>query len=207
MSNSRERAGSTASRFLLPTMHQIYITAGLIMLIWSLSSNHALAQSRSLSSKMTHIPVEGNAQPPAILKRYDTIAIPIPIPKPDPDMSVRAIHRIGTAFKGRSSISIKSTDAGMIPRHYPASGCTTYCGATDFITQGTSLNAIAAGVIGGTIARKINRPDSYPHTTNYDDADIIMRNGTQTTIVFPDNPDFRRGNRIKRIDNMFAPDY
>ncbi|SFP67423.1 hypothetical protein SAMN05216419_101243 [Nitrosomonas cryotolerans] len=207
MSNSREQTSSTASRFFLPTMHQIYITAGLIILIWSLSSNHALAQSRSLSSKMTHTTVESNTQPLAILERYDTIAIPIPMPKPDPDMSVRAIHRIGTAFKARSSISIKSTDAGIIPRHYPTSGCTTHCGSIDFITQGTGLNAIAAGVIGGTIARKIGRPDSHPHTTNYYDADVIMRDSTQTTIALPDSPDFRRGDRVKRIDNMFAPDY
>ena len=83
---------------------------------------------------------------------------PLPESPPDLNRAPRTIHRTGTAISGaRNSISIKSTDAGIIHRQPPASGCIN-CGIVDFVNkmgQVGGLNAIAGGVIAGTVARKL----------------------------------------------------
>lgn len=82
---------------------------------------------------------------------------PVPESPPDLNKPPRTIHRIGTAISTpRNSISIKSTDAGIIHRQPPASGCIN-CGIIDFVNkigQGNNLNAIASGIVAGTVARK-----------------------------------------------------
>ena len=102
--------------------------------------------------------------------------IPKPGFKPEQKFSTRTMQRTGTTIVGaRNSVSIKSTDAGII--HYPppvsatpqayyapshpyvpsVSGCIN-CGIIDFINavgQGNALNTMASGIVAGTIARKL----------------------------------------------------
>lgn len=145
---------------------------------------------------------------------------------PDLSRPPRTIHRVGTAISTpRNSISIKSTDAGTVPRQPPTSGCIN-CGIVDFVNnigQGNNLNAIASGIVAGTIAREIIRP----HGTNQPDTaggmlgdhgsnmanpvnpyqiGVTMSDGRQAIIALPDAANFQQGDRVKLIDGALVLD-
>jgi len=146
---------------------------------------------------------------------------------PDVNRSPRIIHRTGTAIAPpRNSVSIKSTDAGIIHRQPPASGCSN-CGVIDFVNkigQGPGLNAIAGGVIAGTVAREVMRQNPYPHDTGNPGAipdphaggaaqphdqyqvGITMSDGSQAIIALPDAAQFHQGDRVKWVDGVLMID-
>ncbi|MDR4518038.1 MAG: hypothetical protein MRK00_11725 [Nitrosomonas sp.] len=170
--------------------------------------------------------------------------LPKPGSKPEQKFSTRTMQRTGTAITGaRNSISIKSTDAGII--HYPptaplpypnagpgltvapsAAGCVN-CGIIDFINivgQGNALNAIASGIVAGTIARKIGGYNTYSHPNHSDDRNrgehaeqrgqhqhyhvgITMHDGSQQIITVPDVSHLHQGDRIQLIDGIIIPEY
>lgn len=152
---------------------------------------------------------------------------PSPESPPDVNRPPRTVHRIGTAIGApRNSVSIKSTDAGAIPRQPAASGCIN-CGVINFINrigQGSGLNAIAGGVVAGTVAREIIRQNPYPPGTNYPGAvngvpagntlqphdqyqiGITMNDGKQAIIALPDAANFHQGDRIRLVDGVLVPD-
>lgn len=161
-------------------------------------------------------------------------SIQAPSSPPDLNNSPRTIHRTGTAIGARNSISIKSTDAGIIHRQPPASGCTN-CGVIDSINklgQGSGLNAIAGGVIAGTIAREVMRhnaphahgsahpnhstalhgvPGDHGHTMTNPagqyNIGITMNDGSQAVITLPNAANFQQGDRVKLIDGALVPDH
>lgn len=152
---------------------------------------------------------------------------PPPESPPDVNRPPRTIHRIGTAIGApRNSVSIKSTDAGAIPRQPAASGCIN-CGVINFVNrigQGSGLNAIAGGVVAGTVAREIIRQNSYPPRTHYTgtvggahagstaqphdqyQVGITMNDGRQAIIALPDAANFHQGDRIRLVDGVLVPD-
>jgi hypothetical protein len=141
----------------------------------------------------------------------------------------RKIHRIGTAIPAPpNSISIKSTDAGAIHRRSPTSGCSN-CGIIDFVNkigQGPGLNAIASGVVAGTVAREVIRQTPLPHGNhpgtmggipgNYGGnvvhpdnpyhVGITMSDGKQAIIALPDASHLQQGDRIQLIDGVLVLD-
>lgn len=144
----------------------------------------------------------------------------------NPNMTGRAIDRTGTAFSGRNSVSIKSTDAGIVPRYQQNSGCIN-CGTVDFINvigQGAQNDFITGAIISGAIRNKIFRHGQDQHypidprmggnthpdhqqdnaSTHYD-IGVTMDDGTQTVITHQNAPNFHRGARIKLIDGEFVP--
>ena len=154
-----------------------------------------------------------------------------PSSPPDLNNPPRTIHRTGTAIGARNSISIKSTDAGIIHRQPPASGCTN-CGVIDFINkmgQGNSLNAIAGGVVAGTIAREVMRhatphshgsnhpntmsgvPGDHGHTmtnpVNQYNVGITMNDGSQAVITLPNTANLQQGDRVRLVDGVLVPDH
>lgn len=155
-----------------------------------------------------------------------------PSSPPDLNNPPRTIHRTGTAIGARNSISIKSTDAGIIHRQPPASGCTN-CGVIDFINkmgQGNGLNAIAGGVVAGTIAREVMRHHATPHShgSNHPNTmsgvpgdhgnnmtnpasqynvGITMNDGSQAVITLPNTANFQQGDRVRLIDGVLVPDH
>lgn len=161
----------------------------------------------------------------AIAQSSQSIA-PNPTHKPEPNMTGRAIDRTGTAFSGRSSVSIKSTDAGRIPRYQQNLGCIN-CGTVDFINvigQGGNIDLITSGIISGVIRNKVIRHSQDQHypidprmsgnmhqghlpsedTTHYK-IGVTMDDGTQSVITHQHAPSFHRGDRIKLIDGEFVP--
>ncbi|MDV6341955.1 hypothetical protein R2103_09295 [Nitrosomonas sp. Is24] len=152
---------------------------------------------------------------------------PPPESPPDVNRPPRTIHRIGTAIGApRNSVSIKSTDAGTIPRQPAASGCIN-CGVINFVNrigQGPGLNAIAGGVVAGTVAREIIRQNPYPHDTSYPgtvdgaharstaqphdqyQVGITMNDGQQAIIALPNAANFHQGDRIRLVDGVLVPD-
>ena len=160
----------------------------------------------------------------AVAQSSQSIA-PNPAHKPEPNMTGRAIDRTGTAFSGRNSISIKSTDAGRIPRYQQNSGCIN-CGTVDFIDvigQG-GIDFITGGIISGVIRNKVIRHGQDQHypidprsggnmhpghqhnndTTQYN-IGVTMDDGTQTVITRQGAPNFHRGDRIELIEGEFTP--
>ncbi|MBP6057708.1 MAG: hypothetical protein KA524_04690 [Nitrosomonas sp.] len=148
----------------------------------------------------------------------------------DQNKPPRKVHRIGTAIPApQNSISIKSTDAGAIRRPPPGSGCPN-CGIVDFvnkIAQGPGLNAIASGVVAGTIAREVIRQTPYPHDINHPNAmngipggyggnvahqgnpyqiGITMSDGSQAIIALPDASHLQQGDRVQLIDGVVVLD-
>jgi len=142
----------------------------------------------------------------------------------------RTIHRIGTAIGApRNSISIKSTDAGAIRRQSPVSGCIN-CGIINSINkigQGSGMNAIAGGVVAGTVAREIIRQTPHPHNPDYPQApgdnyynqggniiypgnqyqiNITMDDGRQAIIALPEGTGFQQGDRVKWVDGTLILD-
>lgn len=158
---------------------------------------------------------------------------PAPESPPDVNRPPRTVHRIGTAISPpRNSVSIKSTDAGVIHRQPAASGCIN-CGVIDFVNkigQGPGLNAIAGGVVAGTIAREIIRQNPYPQGTNYPgfpgvvdgthsqysgntpqphdqyQIGITMQDGRQAIIALPNAANFHQGDRVRLVDGVLVPD-
>lgn len=150
---------------------------------------------------------------------------------PDLNRPPRIIHRTGTAIGApRNSISIKSTDAGIIYRQPSASGCIN-CGIIDFVNrigQGGNLNVIASGVVAGTIAREIIRQTPHLHGADHHGAGggihghygenrvhpgdqyqvgITMNDGRQAIIALPDAANFHQGDRVKLIDGVLVLDH
>ncbi|PTQ85054.1 hypothetical protein [Nitrosomonas ureae] len=142
----------------------------------------------------------------------------------------RTIHRIGTAISTpRNSISIKSTDAGAIRRQSPVSGCIN-CGiihSINKIEQGSGMNAIAGGIVAGTVAREIIRQSPHPHNPDYPQApgdnyynqggniiypgnqyqiNITMDDGRQAIIALPEGASFQQGDRVKWVDGALMLD-
>ena len=91
------------------------------------------------------------------------------------------------------------------------------------IGQGSSLNAIANGVVAGTVAREVLRHSPYPYGTNHSHATgsphapvgahavnpgnqysvgVTMNDGSQTIITLPDASNFQQGDRVQLIDGM-----
>ena len=175
------------------------------------------------------VPAVALAQSTAAEQNHPQLQSTQPLPESPPDVNrpPRTIHRIGTAISApRNSVSIKSTDAGIIPRQPAASGCIN-CGIIDFVNrigQGPGLNAIAGGVIAGTVAREIIRQSPYPHGANYPGAmdgthpgntaqphdqyqvGITMNDGRQAIIALPDAANFHQGDRIRLVDGVLVPD-
>ncbi len=189
-------------------------------LIYSIfAANAASAQSTQIDSNR---PQSGtNAQPLSTR--------PMPENPPDLDRPPKTIHRTGTAIGARNSISIKSTDAGIIHRQPASSGCIN-CGiinSVNKIGQESSLNAIANGVVAGTVAREVLRHSPYPYGTNHSHATgsphapvgahavnpgnqysvgVTMNDGSQTIITLPDASNFQQGDRVQLIDGMLVLD-
>ncbi|PXW91194.1 hypothetical protein C8R34_101103 [Nitrosomonas sp. Nm84] len=184
-----------------------------------LAANSAFAQSSDTAQ---------NYQQPS-----EPTTRPLPENPSDLNKQPRKIHRIGTAIPApRNSISIKSTDAGAIRRPPPTSGCTN-CGIIDFVNklgQGPGLNAIAGGVVAGTVAREVIRqtPHSqgiiHPNTMgsisggyggnmnhpgqpgNPYQVGITMSDGSQAIIALPDASNLQQGDRIQLIDGVLVLD-
>ena len=156
---------------------------------------------------------------------------PLPENPPDLNRPPRIIHRVGTAAIGvpRNSISIKSTDAGIIRRQPLASGCIN-CGIIDFVNkigQGPGLNAIVSGVVAGTVAREVIRQIPYPQGItqpntmsgipggyggnmippgNQYQIGITMSDGSQAIIALPDASNLQQGDRVKLMDGVLVLD-
>jgi len=157
-------------------------------------------------------------------------------PEIPPDLNSRpprAVQRIGTAIPPpRNTVSIKSTDAGAIPRQSPLSGCIN-CGVVDFVNkmgQGAGLNAIVSGVVAGTIAREVigHMPHpqggyhpqsghlthpSYPAhptqptpPTHPHQVGITLDDGRQAVIAIPEGANFQQGDRVRWVDGVLVLD-
>ncbi|MBL8497511.1 hypothetical protein ABF87_11465 [Nitrosomonas sp. JL21] len=144
----------------------------------------------------------------------------------------RKIQRIGTALgTPPGSVSIKSTDAGPAYRRPSRSTCSN-CGIIDSINK-INLNAIASGVVAGTIAREVIRQAphqayTYPHQSGspyggYPSTGVIpghqgpnhsgqyqvgvtMPDGSQSIIVVPDVSHLQHGDRVQLIDGAIVLD-
>ncbi|MCB1935330.1 MAG: hypothetical protein KDF59_05255 [Nitrosomonas sp.] len=160
-------------------------------------------------------------------------ASPTPIPgvKPHSELPpVRSMQRIGTAINGaRNSVSIKSTDAGIVHRPAAPSAPLTpmpqfapnciHCGIVDFINIApeSMVNAIASGMIAGTIARKIGGHGTHQdtqsehrhhrgHHQQHYQVGVTMQDGSQQVIVVPDISGLQRGNRVQLKDGILMPE-
>ena len=207
MSNSHSAANLTKSVILMTIISGLFTT------------NSTLAQSSG---------TQQSYQQPARPQSPTTQSSPEN--RPDQNKPPRTIHRIGTAIGApRNSISIKSTDAGAIRRQPPGSGCTN-CGIVDFVNkigQGPGLNAIAGGVVAGTVAREVIRQTPYPHDINHPNTmggipgsyggnvahpgnpyqiGITMSDGSQAIIALPDASHLQQGDRIQLIDGVVVLD-
>ncbi|MBK7493660.1 MAG: hypothetical protein KBF68_07645 [Nitrosomonas sp.] len=176
----------------------------------------AIAFAQSTATEQNH---------PQLQSQYP--ATQPPETPPDVNRPPRTIHRIGTAIGApRNSVSIKSTDAGVIPRQPSTAGCIN-CGVINSINrigQGPGLNAIAGGIVAGTVAREIIRQNPYPPGTNYPGAvdgvhagntpqphdqyqvGITMNDGRQAIIALPDAANFHQGDRVRLVDGVLVPD-
>lgn len=153
-----------------------------------------------------------------------------PIPEIPPDLNSRpprAVQRIGTAIPPpRNTVSIKSTDAGAIPRQSPLSPCIN-CGVVDFVNrlgQGPNLNAIVSGVVAGTVARGVigsmqhshdgHHPGDMQHPPNHHgvppqhpyQVGITLDDGRQAIIAIPEGVNFQQGDRVRWVDGVLVLD-
>lgn len=198
--------------------------AALIGMIIFFASQHAAAQTGDMYDQN---------ELPQQQKTLSTRSLP-PTPgiKPDPHMPVRTMQRTGTAIVGaRNSVSIKSTDAGIV--HRPAapsaplsplpqseSNCIN-CGVIDFITiaQSNAINAMASGIIAGTIARKIGEHGAHPQTDHtsgrhphqeqhrqHYHVGVTMQDGSRQVIMVPDITGLHRGDIIQLKDGVLTPE-
>ncbi len=191
------------------------------IILGGISATGACAQS-------AHADQQGHQQLP---RSQSLTTQPLAESPPDLNRPPRIIHRTGTAIGApRNSISIKSTDAGIIHRQSSASGCIN-CGIIDFVNkigQGGNLNAIASGVVAGTIAREIIRQTPHPHGADHHGAGggihghyggnsthpgdqyqvgITMNDGRQAIIALPDAANFHQGDRVKLVDGVLVLDH
>ncbi len=190
------------------------------MMINILAVNIGWAQSLSTNQDDQRAPILQNPATP-----------PLQDGTTEPNKPPRKIHRIGTVIDApRNSVSIKSTDAGSMRRQPPKSTCTN-CGIIDFINrigQGNNLNAIASGVVAGTIAREVIRyaPQSTPygahlphlidgvhghsgtiaHPNHQYHIGVTMSNGSQAIIALPDASHLQQGDRVQLIDGTIVVD-
>lgn len=150
-----------------------------------------------------------------------------------PEMPVRTMQRTGTAINGaRNSVSIKSTDAGIVHRPAAPSAPLTplppmpqfgpnciNCGMIDFISiaQSNAINAMASGMIAGTIARKIgehgvhhgtqpDHPQHRGHHQQHYQVGVTMQDGSQQVIIVPDITGLQRGNIVQLKDGVLIPE-
>lgn len=151
-----------------------------------------------------------------------------PAPEIPPDLNSRpprAVQRIGTAIPPpRNTVSIKSTDAGAIPRQSPLSPCIN-CGVVDFVhplAQGQGMNAIVSGVVAGTIARGVIGSMQPPHDGHHPpnhhggghtvppqhpyQVGITLDDGRQAIIAIPEGANFQQGDRIRWVDGTLVLD-
>lgn len=192
----------------------------LIAIIFSiLAVNSTFAQST---------PTTQSSQQPS--EPHNPITRSLPENPSDLNKQPRKIHRIGTAIPApQNSISIKSTDAGAIRRQPSVSGCSN-CGIVDFVNkigQGPGLNAIAGGIVAGTVAREVIRQTPYPHNINHPNTmggipggyggnvahpgnpyqvGITMSDGSQAIIALPAASHLQQGDRIQLIDGVVVLD-
>ncbi len=190
----------------------------LATLLGSLIASLAMAQAHGQTAN-------NQPPPPALSQNPATVVIEAP---PGVTRPPRIIHRVGTAIPPpRNSVSIKSTDAGHIPRQSAVSGCIN-CGVIDFIqrsTSGNALNAITSGVVAGTIAREVNRHLPYPGIShpqygtgmipipsggniaaNPYQVGITLHDGGQAIIALPDVSHLQQGDRVQLIDGAIVVD-
>lgn len=193
-----------------------------ISILSILAANSAFAQSSDTTQSY---------QQPS--EPHNLTTRPLPENPSDLNKQPRKIHRIGTAIPApRNSISIKSTDAGAIRRPLPAPGCSN-CGIIDFVNklgQGPGLNAIAGGVVAGTVAREVIRQTPHAqgiihpntvggisggyggnvnhpgHAGNPYQVGITMSDGSQAIIALPDASNLQQGDRIQLIDGVLVLD-
>lgn len=167
-----------------------------------------MVSTAAITTAMAQVPAAGHMQPQ-------------PETPPDTGKPPKATHRIGTAVSTpHNSVSIKSTDAGIIRRQPPASGCAN-CGIIDFvnkITQGSGLNAIAGGVVAGAVAREVLRQAPHPHGASGDQSThpaspdgqyqigITMDDGRRAIIHLPESANFHQGDRVKWVDGVLVID-
>lgn len=166
---------------------------------------------------------QSTTQPPP----QSAVAQPPDIPADLNSRPPRAVQRIGTAIPPpRNTVSIKSTEAGTIPRQSPMSGCIN-CGVVDFVNkigQDPNMNAIVSGVVAGTIARGVigQLPHTHPgdthHSNDYHSGGIAtppsqpyqigvtMDDGRQAVIAIPDGANFQQGDRVKWVDGVLVLD-
>lgn len=214
------------------TCKKTCLHAVLISVVIFFASQHAAAQSGD---------VPDQNELPQHQQTLSTRSLP-PMPgiKPDPHMPVRTMQRTGTAIVGaRNSVSIKSTDAGIVHRPaapsaplsplppLPQSGTSCInCGIIDFINtaQGNAINAMASGIIAGTIARKIGEYGAHPqsdrtpgrhahhgqgqgqHQQHYH-VGVTMQDGSRQIIMVPDVTGLHRGDIIQLKDGILTPEY
>lgn len=214
---------------LSSTRKKTCLHAVLISMIIFFASQHAAAQTGD---------VYDQNELPQQQQTLSTRSLP-PTPgiKPDPHMPVRTMQRTGTAIVGaRNSVSIKSTDAGIVHRPaapsaplspLPQSGSNCInCGIIDFINiaQGNAINAMASGIIAGTIARKIGEHGAHPqsdrtsgrhayqgqgqgqHQQHYH-VGVTMQDGSRQVIMVPDITGLHRGDIIQLKDGVLTPEY
>lgn len=216
------------------TCKKTCLHAILISMIIFFASQHAAAQTGD---------VYDQNELPQQQQTLSTRSLP-PTPgiKPDPHMPVRTMQRTGTAIVGaRNSVSIKSTDAGIVHRPaapsaplsplppLPQSGSNCInCGIIDFINiaQGNAINAMASGIIAGTIARKIGEHGAHPQTDHtpgrhayqgqgqgqgqhqqHYHVGVTMQDGSRQIIMVPDVAGLHRGDIIQLKDGVLTPEY
>ncbi len=146
----------------------------LVGIIIFLTTHNVLAQSNTFEE--LYIPPPSEAPPPTPKSDIKSNLI---LPAP-----VRRMQRTGTRINGaRNSVSIKSTDAGIIHHppavpttpyphngsrmlHQPSSSRCIQCGVIDFvrtIDPETMMDAITHGIVAGTVINKIGGYGAYPH--------------------------------------------
>ncbi len=184
----------------------LFIKIAIILILSLIGIKSALTQS--ISTHTMHQQINPGTSGLAL--------VPKPKAKPHLHMPSRPINRVGTMVGARNSISVKSTDAGIIHRHPPGATCIN-CGVIDFINipgQGPGLNAIATGVVAGTIARSIGQYGPHRHNTDHTgrgmhnhhyDVGITMQDGSQAIITLPDASQFHRGDAVQLIDGVLVP--
>lgn len=131
------------------------------------------------------------------------------VPKPDSNIPKRVVDGVDSTFSGRNSISIRSTDAGIMPIYQQPSECMN-CGIVDFFEPGYAASIISGGIISGVIGSKIFRRETHKYPgrhfngglVNYYDIGIAMDDGTQTIIKQQSAPYFHSGDKLQLNDGV-----
>ena len=138
----------------------ILVILGLLPVFFS---SFAFSQSISTSDKHSHIPVISSGN------QAEIPVVPKPSNKTTSNTTPATTDRIGAVHSNRRSISIKSTDAGVIYPYRQASGCIN-CGTdpAQQIGQGIGYGVITGGIIRGIIGREIIRRDHQHPPMDFD---------------------------------------